>query len=168
MTSRFHAIAGPSTSQKVRRCLYPFWVFGLVTLIDSLHLGQAKWWHWPPSQESLVTWGIFSFVMGVIGYFGDVRSQVVGLNYESPTLVIHREAQTIPLFGRFFRPLSYPIPESRITLTSRGLLLSMPKQDAEFKWNDERTMHFPDAARPALEAWLAQLGQPPMNTDGQR
>jgi len=88
----------------------------------------------------------------------DLGSQLSRVELDASHIVVHRNFHLIPFFGRLFGPLRFPRSEWRLASTSQGLLVGKVSHDIEFRWSAERIFRCADGAKPALKAWLAQLG----------
>ena len=87
-----------------------------------------------------------------------LMGQLSSVELSEKEIVVHRRIEELPLVGRLFGPRRFSRREWRMATTRRGLLVGKPSRDTEFCWSAERVFLCPDGEKPALRAWLAQLG----------
>lgn len=97
-------------------------------------------------------------VICLTSLFFSLMDRLAGVELSETEIVVHREIEKLPIVGRWFGPRHFSRPEWRMAPTRRGLLVGKPSGDVEFRWSAERVFRCPDAVKPALKTWLAQLG----------
>ena len=132
------------------------WVLALAKVAIHPHAGE--WWQWPSTWKPVFIEAAWLQVICLTMLFFSLMDHLSSVELSTTEIVVHREIEKLPIVGRWFGPRYFSRPEWHLASTRRGLLIGKPSGDTEFQWSAERVFLCSKTAKPALKAWLAQLG----------
>ena len=158
MADRFQIQKEHTAFKPWRLGLIPILCCGLALASVAIHPFPGEWWQWPSAWKPVFIKAAWFLVICLPALFFSLVDHLSSVEIEATEIVIHREIEQLPLIGRWFGPRRFLRSEWRLASTDRGLFVGKPSLDPSFRWAAERIFRCPEAAKPALKAWLAQLG----------
>ena len=131
------------------------WLIALAEAAIRLH--PHLHWVWPSAWAPVFIKTVWIFALPLVLVLSSRWDRLASVQIEMADIVVHRANEQIPLIGRWFSPRRFPRSEWRLASAKRGLFVGKPSSDPSFRWAAERIFLCPEAAKPALQAWLAQL-----------